>query len=253
MLKNNYFARLKALFFEKGISQRQSDHLIEELQDHLALEIAKFQARGNNPTDSERLAMESVGAPEDIAEKAAADLQSGWLMQYAWLPCGGGFFLASLLTMFAIMLLGYHLSGDYGYDNGDISRPSLSIIQVEVILFNWLPLLIGLAGIAFIIRFSSIGWKSIFFTAIALGIVVSAEEMRIAISPVADSTKLCFLELDDSFILQWLKLGSGISVEHEPNLLTVFRLFAPLGICLFARYVQPHIAASKNLIKVRYR
>ncbi len=83
MLKNNYFARLKALFFEKGISRRQSDHLIEELQDHLMLKIAQFQAQGNNPGDSERLAMELVGTPEDIAEKAAADLQNGWLMRYA--------------------------------------------------------------------------------------------------------------------------------------------------------------------------
>ena len=241
MLKNNYFARLKALLFEKGISFRQSAHLIEELQDHLTLKIAEFHAQGNNPVDSERLAMELVGTPEDIAAKAAADLQSGWQMRFAWLLCGVGFFIACWLTMMAIVFLGYYFSGGDEYDHGGISLPSLSIILVEVILFNWLPLLLGMAGLALLIRFTSIGWKSIFITAIALGIAASAEHLHFAISAIADSTQLCFLEMDDSLILQWLRLGSGISLEHEPILLTMFRLFAPLGMCLFARYFQPRI------------
>ncbi len=204
------------------------------------MSMAEFQKQGNDPVEAERLALELVGSPETIAERASADLQGGWLMRCAWLLCGGGFFLGGLLSVFAIMLLGYYFSGGYAYYNGG-GVVSLPLVQVEVVLLNWLPLLIGMAILQLLIRFSSVGWKSIFAAAIALGIAVSFE-IHLAIAQVANSTDLCFLSAPDyNFIMQWLfKPLEGLTPGDATGILT-FKLLTPLGMCLFARYVQPRL------------
>jgi hypothetical protein len=238
MLKQNYLARLKVLFFEKGISSQKSRHLLEELEDHLILQAADLKTCGHNAEEAERLAIESVGLPEAIAEKARAELHiNSWLLRWAWLTCGAGIFIASFLVVFAINFLGYYFSGDYQYDNGG-SMPSIPILLVEVFLFNWLPLLIGMGALVLLIRFSSVGWISVFVAAIALGIAVSGGHLSFSVSSVAITNQLCFLRVDGTEFFQCLYGLPGVS---EPTPVSLVKLFTPLGVCLFARYLNLHV------------
>jgi hypothetical protein len=261
MSESSYFTQLRTRFFEKGISRRQSDRLIEELQDHLALKEKAFRSQGNNQMDAERLAIESVGTPEIVAESAAAELQNkSWLMRYAWLLCSGGAFIVCFPLQIVITWAGYYLSGSYGYFHDGISEVNLSILQINVLFFNWLPLLMGTAVLALLIRFSSIGWKSIFIASIAIGIAASAMEQFVLFSSVRFSTQPPHLAMHFNIFFQflfqnWRREGIlhlfmppyPLDVHTKRMLLlmtsisTLFKMFAPFGACLFARYVQPRV------------